>query len=70
MANLRRLQTFIEMYDRQDDIVVYNDGNKVAVRVNTGEIYFCKTLIDASHCVNCLIFDLPIQAEKIQDKYE
>jgi|TARA_Y100000310_G_C20284649_1_gene624268 hypothetical protein len=71
MANtsLKRIRTFIEMYDKQDSIHVEDDefGCQVYYRQSSVEwgghnIYECKNINAASELVNCIIFDLPINA--------
>jgi hypothetical protein len=68
-TSLKRMRTFIEMYDMQEEIKVDeytgfpSDINYVVTvhgsDQNSTE-YLCKTLHDASDCVNRIIYKLPI----------
>ena len=81
-TSVKRINTFIEMYGKQDVLTVRRCtvdepadryvGGQVAdkgyqVNHQVGEddyVYVCKTLDDTGHCVNCIIFDLPIDASR------
>ena len=67
-TSLRRIRTFIEMYDMEQDIqVTEHDGpiKYVVIHKQFGPPwkmeYFCRTLTDAAGCVNRIIFDLPME---------
>ena len=70
MANtsLKRIRTFIEMYDKQDEIVVENDEfsckvyHRLPCEWARTNVYECKNITAAAECVNDIIFDLPINA--------
>ncbi len=73
-TSLRRIRTFIEMYDKQGEIQVdeYTNGPipvegldevKYMVRHKREAIYYCKTLTDAADCVNRIIFEIPMSDE-------
>ncbi len=59
----KSITEFIEMYKMQDVLSVENDeyGCQVYHRINEDDTdcYECKTITDAAHCVNSIIFDLP-----------
>jgi hypothetical protein len=69
-TSLKKINEFIGMYDMRDVLTVRGcDWSISLFQVNhqIGEdenIYVCKTLNDAAHCVNCIIFNLPIDASR------
>jgi len=81
-TSVKRINTFIEMYGKQDVLTVrgctddepagryvggqvVHKGYQVNHQIGEDEnIYVCKTLNDAAHCVNCIIFNLPIDASR------
>jgi len=76
MANtsLRRIRTFIEMYDKQNEIQVDEytnepipveglDKMKYMVRHKREAVYYCKTLTATADCVNRIIFEIPMSDE-------
>lgn len=68
MSKLDRINDFIKMYGMQEVVCVvdvFGSGPyQVEHKINEDDYnhYICKTLDDAGHCVNCIIFDLPITA--------
>jgi len=71
MANtsLRRIRTFIEMYNKEDEIQVekitgfVNSKYMVTHHLNEEDRneYLCKTVTDAGHCVSNIIFKVPME---------
>jgi hypothetical protein len=54
-----------EPADRYVGGQVVHKGYQVNHQIGEDEnIYVCKTLNDAAHCVNCIIFNLPIDASR------
>ena len=67
-TSLRRLRTFIEMYDMVQDIQIHEHDGPIKYVVTHKQFgppwkmeYFCRTLTDASDCVNRIIFKLPME---------
>ena len=71
MANtsLKRIRTFIEMYDKQDELTVLECANGYQVSHAVSEddynVYICKTLTAAAECVNEIIFELPMNVTEV-----
>ena len=71
MANtsLKRIRTFIEMYDKQDMLTVLECANGYQVSHAVSEddynVYICKTLTAAAECVNEIIFELPMNVTEV-----
>lgn len=54
-----------EPADRYVGGQVVHKGCQVNHQVGEDDyVYVCKTLDDTGHCVNCIIFDLPIDASR------
>mgnify|MGYP003147766983 CR=1 FL=1 len=67
-TSLKRIRTFIEMYKMEESIqvgrVTEGRGNYVVThKLNDKDRneYLCKTLTDAGHCVNNIIFKVPME---------
>jgi hypothetical protein len=67
-VSLKRIRTFIEMHDMEQDIqVAEHDGpiKYVVIHKQFGPPwkmeYFCRTLTDAAGCVNRIIYKLPME---------
>ena len=65
-TSIRRIRTFIGMYDKQGEIGISEaDGKYVVVNhFDTDDeiTYVCNTLTDAGGLVNRIIFKMPIEA--------
>ena len=73
MANtsLKRIRTFIEMYDMEQDVQVerlehiHHGSQYCVIHKQFGPPwrteYLCRKLGDTAHCVNSIIFDLPME---------
>ena len=65
-TSIKRIRTFIEMYDKQGEIGVDLVDGKCVVVNNFGTddeaTYVCNTLTDAGGLVNRIIFKMPIVA--------
>ena len=67
-TTIKRIREFIEMYQMTDVLTISTPPNtspayEVSHKINKDDynVYLCKTLIDASCCVNDIIFDLPLE---------
>lgn len=70
MANtsIRRIRTFIEMHDMEQDIQVHEHDGSIKYVVTHKQFgppwkmeYFCRTLNDTADCVNRIIYKLPLE---------
>ena len=67
-TSLKRIRSFINMYEMDQDLQIHEHDGPIKYVVTHKQFgppwkmeYFCRTLNDASDCVNRIIFKLPME---------
>jgi ribosomal protein L31E len=71
-TSLKRIRTFIEMYDKQNEIEIDEYTNepipvegldkiKYMIRHKREAVYYCETITAAGECVSHIIFNVPME---------